>query len=64
MLQHDCRHGGHGITLYVQPGETLVIPYPSTWKISAYSDNTCFGSDVTTILHGGSVEVDVNGIVN
>jgi len=41
-----------------------VIPYPSTWKISAYSDNTCFGSDVTTILHGGSVEVDVNGIVN
>jgi hypothetical protein len=25
---------------------------------------TCIAAEVTTLLHGGSVEIDVNGVVN
>lgn len=55
---------GVGISVYVQPGQTLVIPYPTPWKFSPVSGSTCIGSEVTTALHGGSVEVDITGVIN
>ena len=50
--------------IYVQPQSTLVIPYPQPLVFNPLSGNTCIGAEVTTVLHGGSVEIDVTGFVN
>lgn len=50
--------------VYVQPQQTLVIPYPTPLVFSGVNGHTCIAAEVTTLLHGGSVEVDVNGFVN
>jgi hypothetical protein len=52
------------MTVYVQPQQTLVIPYPSPLVFTGFSGHTCVAAEVTTVLHGGSVEVDVTGFVN
>lgn len=58
--------GGAGpqIQVYLQPQETLTISYPSPLTFRGVSGHTCIAAQVTTILHGGSVVVDVNGFVN
>ena len=56
--------GGPQMTVYVQPHETLTISYPSPLTYQAVSGHTCIAAEVTTVLHGGSVLVDVNGFVN
>ena len=48
------------LQIYVQPSQTLVIPYPTALVVSGQHPN-CIAAEVTTILHGGSVEVDVTG---
>jgi hypothetical protein len=52
------------MTVYVQPQQTLVIPYPSPLVFAGVGGHTCVAAEVTTTLHGGSVEVDVTGFVN
>lgn len=53
-----------GMTLYVPPHATLHLAYPTPLVFSPVGGVTCVGAEVTTTLHGGSVEVDVNGVVN
>lgn len=50
--------------IYVQPQQTLVIPYPTPLVFSGVNGHTCIAAEMTTLLHGGSVEIDVNGFVN
>jgi hypothetical protein len=50
------------MTVYVQPRQTLVIPYPTALVFAALHPN-CIAAEVTTQLNGGSVEVDVTGFV-
>jgi len=52
------------MTVYVQPYSTLHLPYPTPLVINPYAGNTCIAAEVTTLLHGGSVTMDVNGVVN
>ena len=52
------------MTLYVAPLSTLHLPYPTPLVINPYQGNTCIAAEVTTLLHGGSVTIDVNGVVN
>ena len=52
------------MTVYVQPHQTLHMPYPTPLAINPYAGNTCIAAEVTTLLHGGSVTMDVNGVVN
>jgi hypothetical protein len=58
--------GGTGpqMTVYVQPQSTLHLSYPTPLVINPYAGITCLAAEVTTLLHGGSVEIDVNGVVN
>lgn len=49
---------------YVQPNSTLHLPFPTPLVINPYAGNTCIAAEVTTLLHGGSVTMDVNGVVN
>lgn len=49
---------------YVQPNSTLHLPFPTPLVINPYLGNTCIAAEVTTLLHGGSVTMDVNGVVN
>ena len=50
--------------VYVQPQSTLHLTYPTPLVINPYQGNTCIAAEVTTLLHGGSVEIDVNGVIN
>ena len=67
-----CGTGGSNIvggttpqmTVYVQPQSTLHLTYPTPLVIGPYQNVTCLAAEVTTQLHGGSVEIDVNGVVN
>ena len=67
-----CGAGGSSIiggttpqmTVYVQPQQTLHLTYPTPLVIDPYAGNTCIAAEVTTLLHGGSVTIDVNGVVN
>ena len=67
-----CGSGGSAIiggttpqmTVYVQPQSTLHLTYPTPLVINPYQNNTCIAAEVTTLLHGGSVTIDVNGVVN
>jgi len=67
-----CGTGGSNIsggttpqmTVYVQPQATLHLTYPTPLVISPYQNITCVAAEVTTQLHGGSVEIDVNGVIN
>jgi hypothetical protein len=67
-----CGSGGSSIiggttpqmTFYVQPQQTLHLPFPTPLVINPYAGNTCIAAEVTTLLHGGSVTMDVNGVVN
>ncbi len=52
------------MTFYVQPQQTLHLTYPTPLVINPYAGNTCLAAEVTTLLHGGSVAVDINGVVN
>lgn len=52
------------MTFYVQPYSTLHLTYPTPLVINPYAGNTCIAAEVTTLLHGGSVTMDVNGVVN
>ena len=52
------------MTVYVQPYSTLHLTYPTPLVINPYAGNTCIAAEVTTLLHGGSVTMDVNGVVN
>ncbi len=52
------------IQVYVQPQSTMHLTYPTPFVINPVSGITCIGAEVTTILHGGSVEIDINGVVN
>ena len=67
-----CGSGGSNIvggttpqmTVYVQPQSTLHLTYPTPLVINPFSNITCIAAEVTTLLHGGSVEIDVNGVIN
>ena len=67
-----CGSGGSNIvggttpqmTVYVQPQSTLHLTYPSPLVINPFANITCIAAEVTTLLHGGSVEIDVNGVIN
>ena len=50
--------------LYVQPLSTMHLSYPSPLVFNPFQGRTCVAAEVTTQLHGGSVEIDVNGVVN
>ena len=52
------------LQVYVQPNSTLHLTYPTPLVVSPISGNTCIAAEVTTQLHGGSVEIDVNGVIN
>ena len=52
------------MTVYVRPQETLHLTYPTPFVINPYAGITCLAAEVTTLLHGGSVAIDVNGVVN
>ena len=67
-----CGSGGSNIvggtepqmTVYVAPQSTLHLTYPTPMVINPFNNITCIAAEVTTLLHGGSVEIDVNGVVN
>ena len=67
-----CGTGGSNIvggtepqmTVYVQPQQTLHLAYPTPLVFNPFQNITCVAAEVTTLLHGGSVEIDVNGVVN
>ena len=67
-----CGSGGSNIiggttpqfTVYVQPQQTLHLTYPTPLVINPNAGTTCIAAEVTTLLHGGSVEIDVNGVIN
>lgn len=48
------------LQVYVQPQQTLVIPFPTPLVIAGLRPN-CIAAEVTTQLHGGSVQMDVTG---
>ena len=67
-----CGSGGSNVvggtepqmTVYVQPQTTLHLTYPTPMVINPFNNITCLAAEVTTLLHGGSVEIDVNGVIN
>jgi hypothetical protein len=67
-----CGSGGSNIIggttpqmqVYVQPQSTLHLTYPTPFVINPFNNITCIAAEVATLLHGGSVEIDVNGVVN
>ncbi len=58
--------GGSDPTMQVivQGYSTLHLTFPSPLVFNPVNGVTCVAVEVTTILHGGSVELDVNGVVN
>jgi hypothetical protein len=67
-----CGTGGSNIiggtapqmTVYVPAQSTLHLTYPTPLVVNPYAGITCIAAEVTTLLHGGSVEIDVNGVIN
>jgi hypothetical protein len=67
-----CGSGGSNIvggttpqmTVYVQGQSTLHLTYPTPMVVNPFANITCIAAEVTTLLHGGSVEIDVNGVIN
>ncbi len=67
-----CGTGGPNIvggtepqmTVYVPPQSTLHLAYPTPLVINPFANITCVAAEVTTLLHGGSVEIDITGVVN
>jgi hypothetical protein len=67
-----CGTGGSNIiggtapqmTFYVPAQSTLHLTYPTPLVVNPYAGITCIAAEVTTLLHGGSVEIDVNGVIN
>jgi hypothetical protein len=67
-----CGSGGSNIvggttpqmTFYVQPQSTLHLAYPTPLVIGPSAGITCIAAEVTTLLHGSSVEIDVDGVLN
>lgn len=47
-------------SVYVQPSQTLVMPFPTPLVVKGLTPN-CLGAEVTTLLHGGSAQVVVTG---
>jgi hypothetical protein len=58
------RSSGPEVTVYVQPHQTLTLPYPSPLVFSPVDGHTCVAAIVQTQLNGGSVLVSVTGFVN
>ena len=58
--------GGSDPTMQVivQGYSTLHLTFPTALVFSPINGITCVAAEVTTLLHGGSVEFDVNGVVN
>jgi hypothetical protein len=52
------------MTVYVPPQSTLHLTYPTPLVFNPNNGLTCIGAEVTTLLHGGSVEIDINGVIN
>ncbi|WP_347986858.1 hypothetical protein [Methylomonas sp. AM2-LC] len=52
------------MTVYVQPFSTLHLTYPSPLVFSSATGTACVAVEVTTTLHGGGVEMIVNGFIN
>ena len=52
------------IQVYVQGRSTQQLTFPTPWVVSPYNGITCLAAEVTTLLNGGSVEIDVNGVIN
>lgn len=48
------------LQVYVQPAQTLVMPFPTPIVFKGQKQN-CIGAVVTTLLHGGSAQVNVTG---
>ncbi|HEX2593180.1 MAG TPA: hypothetical protein VHL34_16890 [Rhizomicrobium sp.] len=48
------------MTVYVPAKATLIIPYPSGLVLTNKAPN-CIAAEVTTLLNGGSVEIDISG---
>ena len=48
------------LQVYVQPSQTLVMPFPTPIVFKGQKTN-CFAAQVTTLLHGGSAQVNVTG---
>ena len=61
--QHHRRHHAADDGLRAAAA-TLHLTYPTPLVINPYAGNTCIAAEVTTLLHGGSVTIDVNGVVN
>jgi len=58
--------GGTGpqMTVYVQPRSTLHLTYPTPLVVNPVAGITCIAAEVTTLLNGGSVQINVNGVIN
>ncbi|HUL34905.1 MAG TPA: hypothetical protein VL128_13555 [Candidatus Eisenbacteria bacterium] len=54
---------GPKFEVYLQPSQTLAIPYPTPLVFPGADGHTCVAAEVTTNLNGGSVEMDVTGFV-
>jgi hypothetical protein len=52
------------MTVYVPAQSTLHLTYPTPLVVNPYAGITCIAAQVTTLLHGSSVEIDVNGVIN
>lgn len=52
------------LQVYVQPLSTLHLTFPSPLVFNPVNGLTCIAAEVTTLLHGGSVEIDINGVLN
>lgn len=69
VLSGSCGSGVIGgstprMQVYVPAQATLHLTYPTPLVFAGVSGHTCVAAEVTTLLHGGSVEIDVNGVVN
>ena len=56
--------GNPQLQVLVQPRFTLHLPYPTALVINPIDGRTCVAGEVTTTLNGGSVRLNVNGVVN
>ena len=56
--------GNPQMTVYVPPQATLHLTFPTPLVFNPVDGLTCIGAEVTTLLHGGSVHIEVNGVIN
>ena len=58
--------GDPAMQVYLKPHETLHLTYPTPLVFSPglAVGGLCIAAEVTTTLHGGAVEMDVNGVIN